>query len=185
MSPDGQQPDISSKLKDLIDKQEIREALMRYCRGMDRGDATLALSAFHPDAMDNHTGFDAGVAERIPRVTELAKTAVKWTMHTISNHYIEVDGNKAASEAYLVAYHRVPHGGHEIDWTLGARYLDRFERRGGEWRIAHRTVVHDWSTSAPVLPHPTGLMQATYLEKSHQGKRSKDDLSYTTFRSRG
>ena len=24
------------------------------------------------------------------------------------------------------------------------RYVDRFEKRGGEWRIAQRTVVYDW-----------------------------------------
>jgi hypothetical protein len=185
MAPDGQQPNFNSKLQDLIDKQEIQEALMRYCRGMDRSDAALALSAFHPDAMDNHTGFDAGVYERIPRVTELARTAVKHNQHNITNHYIEVNGDKASSEAYLVAFHRVPYKDGWIDWTLGARYLDKFERRNGEWRIAHRTVVHDWSTSTPVLPHPEGLMQATYLEKSHQGKRSKDDLSYTMFKDWG
>ena len=27
---------------------------------------------------------------------------------------------------------------------LCGRYVDRFERRHGEWRIAARTVVYDW-----------------------------------------
>ena len=27
---------------------------------------------------------------------------------------------------------------------MAGRYLDRFEKRGDEWRIAARTVVYDW-----------------------------------------
>lgn len=25
-----------------------------------------------------------------------------------------------------------------------SRYVDRIERRDGEWRVAHRTLVHEW-----------------------------------------
>ena len=28
--------------------------------------------------------------------------------------------------------------------TFGGRYIDRFERRDGEWKIADRVVVHEW-----------------------------------------
>jgi hypothetical protein len=27
---------------------------------------------------------------------------------------------------------------------LAGRYCDRFEKRGGDWRVAKRTVVYDW-----------------------------------------
>ena len=33
-----------------------------------------------------------------------------------------------------------------IDRTVRIRYCDRFEKRGGEWRIAHRKVVYSPST---------------------------------------
>jgi hypothetical protein len=32
-----------------------------------------------------------------------------------------------------------------IDSIMGARVVDRLARRGGEWRIAHRTVTYDWN----------------------------------------
>ena len=38
--------------------------------------------------------------------------------------------------------------------NFGGRYLDRFAWRAGEWRIAQREVVHDWSTALPSLPFP-------------------------------
>ena len=34
----------------LLDKQEIYEVILRYCRGIDRLDEELLLSVFHPDA---------------------------------------------------------------------------------------------------------------------------------------
>ena len=41
-------------LRVLLDKQEIHEVLMRYCRGIDRCDAELLHSVYHPDATDDH-----------------------------------------------------------------------------------------------------------------------------------
>ena len=35
-------------------RDEIRELLTRYCRGVDRMDAELIASAYHPDAIDEH-----------------------------------------------------------------------------------------------------------------------------------
>ena len=41
--------------------------------------------------------------------------------------------------------------------TFGGRYVDRFERRDGEWRIAHRTVFRTWDKVEHVeLPFPPG-----------------------------
>jgi hypothetical protein len=113
---------------------------------------------------------------------KLANTAVKWTMHTICNELVQVDGDEATSESYVLTYHRMDHEGREVDWTLGARYLDRLERREGEWRISRRTVVHDWSRFDDVAPPPNGLMRISYLANSHQGTRSKADLSYQFLR---
>jgi hypothetical protein len=35
------------------------------------------------------------------------------------------------------------------DFLFGGRYVDRLEKRGGEWRIAKRTVVMDWNINQP------------------------------------
>ncbi len=56
-------------LQDLIDKQAIREVVLTYCRGIDRLDFDLVRSAYHPDAIDHHTGFDGNIDEYIAWVT--------------------------------------------------------------------------------------------------------------------
>jgi ketosteroid isomerase-like protein len=170
--------ELERKLRAVMDKQEIHEVLMRYCRGIDRCDEALVLSAFHEDATDNHTGPVEMVAERVPRVIEMARTTVKGTSHNLCNELVELDGDVAHAESYLLAYHRIEHEGRELDWILGARYLDRLERRAGEWRIAHRTVVNDWQRFDDVGPLPRGLKESTYLDHANQAKRTREDVSY-------
>ena len=54
---------------------------------------------------------------------------------------------------------------------VGGRYLDRFERREGAWRIHHRAVVIDWSRVATI---EAGFDAQGYLE----GARKPLDPSY-------
>lgn len=174
--------ELESRLRILLDKQEIHEALVRYCRGIDRGDPQLVLSAFHEDATDNHTGTELPVAERVPRVLAMATTTVNRTSHHLCNELIEVDGDRASSESYLIAYHRVTRQGRELDWVLGARYVDRFERRGGHWRIQQRTVVYDWQRVDEVRDPPAGFDLGSYFDQAMQGARSPADYSYQCLR---
>jgi len=63
--------------------------------------------------------------------------------HHVTNVFAEEDGTTAHVESYFIAFNPQPvEGGGEHDLGAG-RYLDRFERRGGEWRIADRKVVND------------------------------------------
>jgi hypothetical protein len=59
-----------------------------------------------------------------------------------------------------------------MDWVVNIRYVDRMERRNGEWRIADRVVVLDSQRSDPV---PGDLAP---LENSNVGRRDKEDPSY-------
>ena len=36
--------------------------------------------------------------------------------------------------------------------SFGGRYVDRFERRDGTWKIAHRAVVHEWDKLEHIEP---------------------------------
>jgi hypothetical protein len=178
MPADGSPRD--PKIQTLLDKQEIHDVLLRYCHGADRRDVPMVISAFHDDAVDNHMGVEERPAERFPRT--LGQSKAKWTTHSISNVLIQVDGDVAHAQSYLVASHRFDHAGGEIDWILGARYLDRFERRNGVWRIAHRTVVCDWERFDKVEPKPADLGVSKFFETATRGSRSKDDLSYKLLR---
>jgi len=137
---------LEAKLKELIAKDEIRSALMRYARGVDRGEPDLIASAFWPDAVDDHGGVTLVGTEAGPRFTGSRKLSASGAagQHFMGNITIELEGDTAYTESYFVSYLIVDRDGAEYTRFRGARYIDRFERRDGEWKIAYRVVVDDW-----------------------------------------
>lgn len=164
--------ELNPKVQEMLDKQEIHEVLMRYCRGIDRCDEELVRSAYHPDAMDEHGEFNGKVEDFIAWVIPALRENCRMTMHSICNELVEVRGDKAYCESYVVAYHRMERNGAEVDFTLGGRYVDRFERRHGTWKIAHRKLMLDWDRVDPVdAKHPTRHLYT-------MGVRTREDWVY-------
>jgi hypothetical protein len=130
----------------LADHLEIQQVLYRYCRAVDRGDAALLKSVYHPGAIDRHGGFEGTGEAFADFLVPSMDTAPRVGQHHITNMIIELDGDRAEVESYFLALHPL------ADEAVGCRhvpvtgrYLDRFERREGRWAIADRTVVLDWS----------------------------------------
>ena len=179
---------IEKRLRHLEDRQAIHDAILRYCRGVDRSEPDLILSAFHDDAIDNHFGVVLPFREAIATLKTArsgAPPSITASMHNICNVLIELDGDVARCESYLIVIVRIPKAGGDIDWLHAGRYVDRFERRNGEWRIAYRTVVYDVERFDEVVPAPAGLSQASYLNNAVRGKRGPGDFSYEIFRPTG
>ena len=154
-------PALPTTLQALVDQQAIRDVLIRYTRGIDRMDVDLVRSTYHPDAHDDHGAYQGGVDGFLEWV-EQALSYFDSTMHFIGNQLVEIDEadlDRAHAESYCVAYHRrrarlgangVPdEPGHDLVTAL--RYVDRMERRGGEWRIADRRCVFDWTRRDPIV----------------------------------
>jgi ketosteroid isomerase-like protein len=157
-----------------IDKQEITEVIYRYCRGIDRCDYALVRSCYHPDAIDDHGDFRGGVDDFIAYV-EQGLQRFERTMHFIGNVLVDVRGDRARAESYLTAYHHLGESRTkpERDFIAWLRYLDDFERRDGEWKIAARACVFEFSRIDPV--HPGGWAPAS---TAAQGRRDTTDLLY-------
>jgi hypothetical protein len=161
-------------VRELKDRQEITDVLLRYCRAADRFDMELARTCYHDDATDNHGMFVGDVPSFISYATEGLATMV-CTQHHLTNVIVEVEGDAAVSDASCLAFHRMPSkdGGLADHW-VGLRFVDRLERRGGPWKIARRVVVYEWSRVDPV-----GRQWA--MDDFVRGERSRDDISYALF----
>jgi len=163
-------------LSELADREAIRECLCRYARGVDRLDADMVRSAYWPDCIDNHTGFTGNAEEFIAWAFPIMRT-MDQTQHTIGNILMTIRGPHADVESYFHGFHRItlPNGG-KSDVIGAGRYLDRFEKRGEEWKILERTVITDWfrqyADSADWSQGMLGIM-------IEPGKRYPDDQSYT------
>jgi ketosteroid isomerase-like protein len=131
-------------MQPLLDREAIRDCIYRCCRGIDRADEDALRSAYWPDAVCRHAGHQGSGAEFIEWVLPRLKAGGR-SNHLIGNILIEQHGDSAAAESYF----RTIVGGHDAsgaaqETLLAGRYVDRFERRSGQWRIAVRTVVYDW-----------------------------------------
>src|SRR3546814_6685283 len=80
------EPTLETMVRELYDKQKIREVVTRYCRGVDRMDRDLFLSAYHPDAIDDHGFVVAGPEAFWAWVHHYHTTAQSTHQHIITNH---------------------------------------------------------------------------------------------------
>lgn len=137
-------------LRSMADREAIRDCLYRYCRGIDRLDEAALRSAYWPDGTDRHGPYQGSAAGFIEWALEKLKTSGRM-IHRISNVLIDLQGDVALVESYFEAIQgeRSPQG-EPIEILLCGRYLDKFERRGAEWRIGERTVVYDWMRQTPL-----------------------------------
>lgn len=170
------------ELAALIDKQGITEVIYRYCRAIDRLDEPLLQSCFHPGSRHVQGAYE-GPSETFCSYAIDKLAQVECTHHQIGNVLIELTGDVAHAEAYWTAFHRLrpdgpPSGlfrgrGIAEDLLIGGRYLDRFERRDGLWRIAHRFGVYDWQRYAPAAEG-----DFKQLAEERRGQRGRNDRSY-------
>jgi hypothetical protein len=134
------------ELQRLLDRQAILDCVHRYARGLDRHDDDLVASCYHPDALDHHGDFTGRPDEFIPWANALHESEWVAHQHFITNHTAEIEGDVAHAESYVIGALRRK-GEMTVD-LAGGRYVDRFERRQGEWRIAAREVVIEWVVAA-------------------------------------
>ena len=163
----------AAAVQTLIDRMEIMDCLTRYCRGVDRSDRELVLSAYHPDAIDDHGAFVGSPVDFVEWAFDIHESGQICTQHALTNHTCEIDGDTAHTETYYTFFAR---NVDESLWIAGGRYLDRLERRDGAWRIASRYCIVEWSGSNDEGPIP--FADIPDVHASGIPGRNRDDPSY-------
>lgn len=153
----------------LEDRMAIRDCIDRYSRGIDRHDDDIIASAFHPDAIDSHGSFKGSIAEFIRFANDGHEKSTFSHTHNVTCHTVEIDGDVAHAESYVIFALRLRDG--ETVHVGGGRYIDKLEKRDGEWKISLRKLVMDWRFES----------DGTVFDKRPSqtvGTRDKSDLSY-------
>jgi len=153
----------------IADRMQIQDCMYKWCRSVDRLDYDGMRDVFHPGAIDRHGAFDGPVEGLIDWIRN-RHAAIPFSMHAISNMLIEFAGpDLALVETYVRTTQRYPaqarkaldqlaggkagEGDGAMDLLTCSRYVDRFERREGRWKIAARTLVADWKQFVSVPDH--------------------------------
>lgn len=164
---------LEQALRELVDRQAITDCLNRYARGLDRKDLDMLRSAYHDDAVDHHGAMGDYSPDSLIEDWLIRDGERVFSQHLLVNTSIDLDGDQAHAETYFQLVIEIGADVRPGDPRLsvtGGRYVDRFERRSGQWRIARRAVVVEYKAALDSMPdHPGRLMWS---------RRSKDDPSY-------
>lgn len=130
--------------RQLADKQELQELVLRYARLVDRKHFARLADLYHPDGSHDHGGMFAGpVPDFIAWLEQSMTQTPMETQHLVANSLFFVDGDTARGEIYTINFHHFPEAG--MNYVAGGRYLDHYVRRDGRWVFWSRARVIDWS----------------------------------------
>jgi hypothetical protein len=105
------------------------------------------LSTFHPDGEIAVSWFRGPFAAFVEQCMGSGPSK-----HLIMAPLVKVNGTRATAETSAVILVRQAIGGEDVDMTSRARFLDRLERRDGEWKILERAAVYEQDRLDPVVP---------------------------------
>lgn len=149
--------DLDPRVAFLKDRRDIFDVAKRYTRGADRHDKDLVRSAFWPEATISY-GTPMSRDEFVDWEERMLSDYAAH-QHHVTGQTVDFDGDIAHVENYVI-YFLVPRDrsmdeagpatpgrGLESEKTLlgSGRYIERWERRDGEWKILVREYVEDLS----------------------------------------
>ncbi len=154
MTPDAQLAKLVATVTYLKDRQDILDCIQREARARDRQDVAQISSCWWEDGVDEHGAVVTFVPDYPARANMGHKMNFHMTAHNITNHLCEIDKDTAHCESYVMG------GLHWLESSTGSgsegetttlafgRYLDRMEKRNGEWRILVRRCTIEASINA-------------------------------------
>jgi ketosteroid isomerase-like protein len=141
---------FGSFLEELEARTAIEDCLKRFARAVDRQDWKAARESYHDDAFDDHGFFKGPPDEFLAHIATL-HVSQKHSMHFNTNVLIEFQSKERAFvETYVLVLQRFD----DRRVTASARYLDFFEKRNNQWRVARRTLVFGDMVPEPMQEPP-------------------------------
>lgn len=187
--------EVEERLARIEAHREISDVVFKFCRAADRSDLAAIAPLFHEDAFDNHAFYEGDVSGLVEWMRNRHRN-ILFASHNVSNVLIEFAGpDRALVESRVTACIRYnPEGGAAfakaagmalavercIDVLAFGRYIDVFERRDGDWKIASRRCVPDQSIFFEV-PDGTDITSPVTI----MPRRDQDDLVFRLRRELG
>lgn len=147
----------------LADEHEIVRVRRHWGFCRDQGDWEAMRALFHPGATISiswYAGDVEGFIEGSKKAFGQRRPGTR-VKHWFGSYRVAIEGDRAFLELDVEGRARDYIGEHRFDVTFEGRFFDRFERRGGAWKIAQWTAVYDNDRISPVVP---GSVPASFFE---------------------
>lgn len=138
----------------LEDRAAISDIIAAYAHAIDRRRWAMMERLFHDDARFRFGAIEGDWRGFVEQARAIIDPCLA-TQHQLGQTLFAFENaDTCHTETYMTAMHTIPPGypveaaypdkGCTYSAVVAGRYVDRFERRGGEWRIAQRTGLYDW-----------------------------------------
>jgi hypothetical protein len=144
-----------ARLLELLDKEDIRAVVLKYCRGVDRRDRELLESLFVETEAGDGTAVSKGKA-LADQLAVLPADDPPGT-HLVTNQLVDVAGDAATCESYFVSISEVRVDGTPCTRTRGGRYLSRLHRTDAGWKLVDHIIVDDWDRQDEITSRVSGV----------------------------
>ena len=139
MSEDALQA-LAARVRELEDKDEIRQLYVDYGRHLDAGDMAAYASLFAREGKVRIGGIMRAdgpeeIEQAASRISTVGPDGTRGAAHVIGAPTIALDGDTATGEAVWVAILRSESGPPTV--SVG-RHVDKLVREDGHWRFADR-----------------------------------------------
>ena len=127
---------LAARVKRLEDIEAIRTVDAAYCRFLDDGDWPQVVALFTEDGVFDGLSRVSGHVDLLAFFAGLADAGMASWWHHVSNHEIEVDGDRGWVRSLLwqpCVVDGVPH-------VAAGRYADELVRTGPGWRYRLKQV---------------------------------------------
>lgn len=164
---------LERQMQDMQDRQAILDCIRRNSRGNDRFDSELITGSYHPDGIHELGQKQISGREYGEHANSTHGALFDRTLHNVTMHLCEIDGDTAHAESYNIGLFMDK--GSDSARVLAGRYLDRLEKRDGDWRIVLRRATVEFALEGQArLPLGAPLPGSAYL----RGSQDRDDPSY-------
>jgi hypothetical protein len=155
---------LEASVADIATYQAIWENELEYTRGLDRHDTSLENAVFWPDAAISYGNLVA--YEELASWANASHANSAGHQHHVTGLTLDVEGDDAHEEGYIFYSSDLVRD--KSKDTVGAptpgrvaagsfatfgtgRYVNRYQRRNGDWRMVVHEYVHDISLRLPVV----------------------------------
>jgi len=136
---------------DFADKFACAEVIQAWGLARDQGRWDDLLATFHPGGVIHVSWFRGAFPDFVERCRQNYGGGSR-AKHQFWPARVKVNGARATSEVNAAILVRQTIDGVTVDLTSQARFLDRLERRNGDWRMVERVTVYEQDRLDAVEP---------------------------------
>lgn len=143
------------KLQESIDRSEIINVVFKSIITRDSVLWDQLAECYHSEAEFTSSWWQGKPSDFIKiasKKLEAVRAEGGEQKHVTSNHWIEINGDRATAECDLILFMRGPINGVLIDFATWSRRLHLMAREGGDWKIWRRFAIYERDRMDPVDP---------------------------------